>query len=81
MSLEIIMEEFRPIWGKNRESSVKESCTSMKASIQIWKKKLEAVVFKKDELHFRDLSEPKTLLPNLPNQDSNFEVEIKFQDI
>ena len=41
----------------------------------------ESVVFEKDELEFRELSEQKALLPILVNQDSESHVEIIFKDI
>ena len=50
----------------------------MKASIQNLTQNFKAVVFEKDELHFRDMSELKALLPLLVYQDSNFDVEIIF---
>ena len=53
----------------------------MKASIQNIVQEFKAVVFKKDELDFRDMSDLKTLLPLPPSQEFNSDVEIKFQDI
>ena len=50
----------------------------MKASIQILIQKFTAVVFEKDGLEFRDMSELKSLLPLLAFQDSNSNVEIIF---
>ena len=50
----------------------------MKASIQKIVEEFKAVVIKKDELDFRDMSDLKTPLPLLPNQESNSDVEIKF---
>ena len=51
----------------------------MKASIQSFIREFKAVVFEKDDLAFRNMSELKALLPLLANQDSNSDIEIKFQ--
>ena len=61
-----------------RDSSVKESCSSRKTSIQKMIQEFATVVFEKDELEFRDISELKSILPILAYQDSNSDVEIKF---
>ena len=53
----------------------------MKASIQNVIQEFKAVVFEKDELEFRDMSEAKALLPLLAYQGSNSGVEIIFEDI
>ena len=60
------------------ESSLQESCISMKASIQHLIQEFKAVVFEKDDLEFRDVSEIEALLPLLAYQDSNSDVEIIF---
>ena len=52
----------------------------MKASIQNMIQQFTAVVFEKDELEFRDMSELKSLLPLLANKDSNSDAEIIFWD-
>ena len=52
----------------------------MKASIQNLIQEFKAVVFEKDELEFRDMSEIKALLRLLAYQDSNSNVEIIFQN-
>ena len=52
----------------------------MKASIQNLIQEFTAVVFKKDELEFREMSELKSLLPLLAYQDSNSDIEIIFWD-
>ena len=62
----------------SRYSSKLESCCSMKKSIQKLKKDFIAIVYEKDESELRDLSEQKTLLPFLANQDSSSDLEIKF---
>ena len=48
----------------------------MEASIQNLIQEFTAVVFEKDELEFRDMSELKLLLPLLAYQDSNSDKEI-----
>ena len=53
----------------------------MEASIQKLILELKAVVFGKDELEFRDMSELKELLPPLANQDSNSDEKIKVETI
>ena len=50
----------------------------MKASFQNLIQEFKAVVFEKDELEFRDMSELKALLPLLAHQDSNSDVEMIF---
>ena len=50
----------------------------MEASIQNMIQKFTAVVFGKDELEFRDMSELKPYLPLLVSQDFNSDVEIIF---
>ena len=52
----------------------------MKASIQNLIQEFKAVVFEKDELEFRDMSEIKAPLQLLAYQDSNSDVEIIFQN-
>ena len=47
-------------------------------SIRSLIQEFSAVVSGKDDLEFRDMSEPKSLVPLLANQDSNPDVEIKF---
>ena len=42
---------------------------------------LKAVVFQKKDLDFQATSEVKLLLPLLAYQDSNSDVDIKFEDI
>ena len=66
--------------NKATDSSLKESRSSMKASIQNLIQEFTAVVFEKDELEIRDMSELKSLLPLLAYQDSNSDVEIIFID-
>ena len=51
----------------------------MKASIQSFIRESKAVVFAKDELEFRNMSELKALSPLPANQDSISDIEIKFQ--
>ena len=63
-----------------RDFSVKESCSSTETSIQNMIQEFTTVVFEKDELEFRDISELKSILPPLAYQDSNSDVEIKFWD-
>ena len=43
----------------------------MEVSIENFIQEVKAVVFEKDEMQFRDLSEPKATLPLLANQNSN----------
>ena len=50
----------------------------MKASIQNLILEIKAVVFKKDELEFRDMSDLKALLPLQAYQDFNSDVQIMF---
>ena len=50
----------------------------MEASIQNLIQEFKALVFKKDELDFRDMSELKTLLPLVAYQDSTSDVKIIF---
>ena len=50
----------------------------MKASIQNLIQEFKALVFGKDEVECRDMSELKALLPLLANQDSNSDKEIIF---
>ena len=50
----------------------------MKASIQNLIQEFKAVVFEKDEMEFRDMSELKELLLILAYQDSISDVEIIF---
>ena len=52
----------------------------MKASIQNLIQEFTAVVFEKDELEFRDMSELKSLLPLLASQESNSDVETIFRN-
>ena len=52
----------------------------MKVSFQNLIPEIKAVVFEKDELEFRDMSELKVLLPLLAYQNSSSDVEIKFWD-
>ena len=52
----------------------------MKASIQSLTQEFEAVVFEKNELEFRDISEVISILPLLACHSSNSDVEIIFQD-
>ena len=68
------------IINRIKGSSVWESCSSKEASIQNLIQEVTAVVFEKEDLDFRDLSEPKSLLPILAYQDSNSDVEIIFLD-
>ena len=49
----------------------------MKASIENLKMEFNAAVFEKDVLGFRDMSEPKQLLPLLAKQGSISDVELK----
>ena len=63
---------------KTRDSTEKESCSSMKASIQNLIQKFTTVVFEKDETEFQDMSELESLLPLLASQDHNSDVEIKI---
>ena len=49
----------------------------MTASIQNLIQEFKAVVFEKDDLEFRDMSELKALLPLLAYQVPNSDVEIK----
>ena len=53
----------------------------MKTSIQNLIKEFKAVVFEKDELEFRDVSELNEHLPLLANQVSNSDMKIEFRDI
>ena len=53
----------------------------MTASIQNLIQDFKAVVFKKDVLKFRDMSELKALLRLLANLGSNGDVEINFKDV
>ena len=50
----------------------------MKAPIQILIQEIKTVIFQKNKLEFRDMSELKELLPLLAYQDSYFDVEIIF---
>ena len=50
----------------------------MKAPIQNLIQKFTALVFEKDELEFRDMSELETLSPLLAYHDSNSVVDIIF---
>ena len=51
----------------------------MKASIQNFIQEFKAVVFPKDELEFRDMSELEALMTTLlAYQDSNSDIEIIF---
>ena len=50
----------------------------MNASIRNPIQKIKALVFEKDELASRDMSEQKALLPHLTYQDSSSDVEIVF---
>ena len=68
------------VGNQTRDSSVQESCSKMKASIQNLVQEFTAVVFEKDELEFWDISELKSLLPLMAYQDSNSDVEIIFWD-
>ena len=52
----------------------------MKPSFKNLIQEFKSVVFEKDKLHFRNMSELKALLPLLAYQDSNCDVEIIFQD-
>ena len=63
---------------KSKNSSVQESCRSMKASIQNLIQEFTAVVFENNELEFRGMSELKSLLPLLASQDSNTDVDFKY---
>ena len=65
---------------ESRDSSVLDSCSSMKALIQNLIQEFTAEVFVNDELEFRDMSELKSLLPLLAYQDSNSDVEILLWD-
>ena len=66
------------IRNKTRDSSVLESRSSMEASIQNSIQEFKTAVFEKDELEFRDMSEPKALLPLLAYQDSNSDIGLIF---
>ena len=55
-----------------------ESPSSMKAPIQILIQEIKTVIFQKDNMEFRDMSELKEFLPLSAYQDSNFDVEIIF---
>ena len=48
----------------------------MKASLQNLIQEFTVVVFEKEELEFREMSELKSLLPLLDYQDSNSDVDI-----
>ena len=50
----------------------------MKASLQNLIQEFTVVVFEKEELEFRGMSELKSLLPLLAYQDSNSDVDIKI---
>ena len=52
----------------------------MKASIQDLIQEFTAVVFEKDELQFRGISELKSLLQLLASQNPSSDVEIIFRD-
>ena len=55
-----------------------ESCSRMKASIQNLVQEITDVVFERDELGFRDMTEQRSLLPLLAYQVSNSDLEIMF---
>ena len=80
--MKMLMEEFiqANIRNKNKDSSVQESCRSVKASIQNLIQKFTAVIPQKDELELRHPSELRALLPLLAYQDSNSDVEIITYD-
>ena len=50
----------------------------MKASIHNLIQEFTAVIFEKDELEFRDMSELNSILPFLVYQDSNSDLETIF---
>ena len=51
----------------------------MKVSFHNLIQELKEVLFEKDELEFRDLSETKTLLPNLAYEDSSSMFKLYFE--
>ena len=53
----------------------------MKSSTQNLIQGFTAVVFEKDELEFRDMSELKSFLPLLAYQEFNSDVAIIFRDV
>ena len=65
--------------NKTRDSSLQETRSSMKASIQNLIQEFTAVVLQKNELEIRDMSELKALLSLLAYQDSNSDVESYFK--
>ena len=62
--------------NETRDFSEYESCSSMKAPIQNLIQDFKPVVFEKEELEFRDMSELEALLLLLACQDSNSNLEI-----
>ena len=64
------MEEFKPEQEVKPEILQCESYNTMEASVKNMIQEFTAVVFEKDELDFRDMSEVKSLLPLIPYQDS-----------
>ena len=65
---------------KTRDSSVYDSCSSMRPSIQNLTQEFTAVVFEKDQLEIRDMSELNLFLPPLAYQYSDSDVEAKLWD-